>query len=65
MAKPKFHNCKVGTIPARIMIRGRHRIEVGARIQFRLEKDAPNVGQWTHGIIDKVNPDGYFFVSMN
>lgn len=65
MSKPKLYNCKVGTIPATIMILGRPNIKVGARIKFRLERDIPNVGQYTHGIIDQINPDGYFFVSMN
>lgn len=62
MSKPRVYHCKVGTQPASIVIKGRPKIEKGARIQFRLAKGNTNV--WTHGLIDQVNPDGFFFVAM-
>lgn len=67
--KPKVYQVKLGTIPAAIVIRGaatangKSRFVPGARIQFR--RHDGNTGVWTHGIIDRVHPDGFMFVSNN
>lgn len=65
----KVYHVKLGTIPAAIVIRGaatangKSRLVAGARIQFRLRDG--NTGVWTNGLIDRVNPDGFMFVSNN
>ncbi len=59
-------SCKVGTIPERIWLRYRYRIEVGKMILFRRHKFNLDGWQheWTRGRIWRVNPDGYFFVEL-
>jgi hypothetical protein len=55
-------SCKVGTQPTLILLRHPTRRFVGAEIEFRYY---PNInGPWEAGVIDKVNDDGYFFVSL-
>ena len=54
----KIYNCKVGTIPSRIILRHNYKIKEGQQIIFRFY----NEREWRDGEIWKVNEDGYFFV---
>lgn len=56
-------SCKVGTQPALIVPYGRCNIEIGKKIRFRHARDG-KYGPIHTGVIDKVNPDGYFFINL-
>jgi hypothetical protein len=62
MSKAKVYHCKVGTIPASIIIKGRPKIQEDSRINFRYTRDDSSTTRL--GKIDKVNDDGYFFVAL-
>ena len=55
----KYHNCKLGTIPARVQLRYAYKIRKGLRIVYREDVHG---SKWSNGIITKVNSDGYFFI---
>lgn len=57
---PKYHPCKVGTIPAIIHLRYHYRIRVGLRIEYRMREH--DSGGWQEGWIYEVHDDGYFKV---
>lgn len=57
---PTIYHGKVGTMPASIVLWGRTKITVGNRVKFR---DYHHGSKWEWGIVDKVNPDGYYFIT--
>ena len=58
--KPTPVSCKIGTIPALVFVWRNVKPEVGKTIKFR---DAIAGSKWEEGLVDRVNPDGYFFAS--
>ncbi|QBC45863.1 hypothetical protein [Iodobacter fluviatilis] len=61
MAKAKIHSCKVGTQPALVILKGNTKPALGKVISFR---DAKNGSPWRTGLVDRINPDGYFFMAL-
>ena len=62
MTKPKLHSCKIGTQPGLVVLKGGYKPMVGREVMFRRHNG--NVGVWERGIVDKINPDGYFFINL-
>ena len=50
-------SCKLGTMPALVIIHGADEVIVGRRIRIK-ESDRD---RWHRVRVTKVNPDGYFF----
>ena len=50
--------CKMGTIPMLVIVDGRTKVAVGKRIRWR---EAESNSKWGYALVDRVNPDGYFF----
>lgn len=61
MNKSKVYSCKVGTIPASIVLRYNYKIEVNKVIKFSYFYQP---GRYLEGRITQVNSDGYFFVEL-
>lgn len=55
-------SCKVGTQPALVLLKDAAPPVVGTRVEFRYFPDT--WGEWQTGFIDRVNDDGYFFMSL-
>jgi len=60
MSKPKLYSCKIGTVPALVILRYNYKLVPGKRIEVRYPQ--PNT-KWQTVMIDRINPDGYFFAS--
>ncbi len=56
--------CKVGTQPALVSFRYRYRLRPGLTVIFRRHYIYYSTGKWETGIVDRVNPDGYAFISL-
>jgi hypothetical protein len=59
--QPKTYSVKVGTIPAAIVLRRAYKLRVGLKIEFR---DWKRPRAWQRGKIERINPDGYMFISL-
>lgn len=53
----KAVSCKLGTMPALVLVHGSDTIEVGKRIRVK-ESDGD---RWHYVLVTRINPDGYFF----
>jgi len=52
--------CKIGTVPSLVILRGSEKPKLGEKIMYRIAEDG---SKWECGIVDRINPDGYFFMS--
>lgn len=59
--RPKKYPCKVGTQPWLVILKGGSKPKVGRPISFRR---AEHGTKWMSGVVDKINDDGYFFMSL-
>jgi hypothetical protein len=58
--KPKVYSCKIGTIPALVVIKGNSKSAINKKLAVRYAK---NGEAYFNVIVDKINPDGYFFAN--
>ena len=59
----RVYNGKVGTIPAAIQFRYFYKLRPGLRVWYRQVGWRNWYGRWDGGMVDKVNPDGFVFIS--
>ena len=58
---PKKHSCKIGTMPGLVILKGNSKPTVGRSITFRRAEPR---SKWQTGKVDRINPDGYFFIDL-
>ncbi len=62
----KVLSCKIGTVPAFVVLKAGYKVAVGRRVWVRDANPFPDRSAplpYYEVLIDRVNPDGYFFAS--